>query len=78
MAEQRQFPIPLATGEEIAAFIARYGTPYDAETDEYHRDPFISDIREAKNDPIYHPHSYHTKAPPWAIIPYILSLHRAG
>lgn len=72
MKDERQFPIPVATDEDVAAFIARYATPYAPETDDYHRDPFIADIREGKNDPIYNAHSYHTKVPPRAIIPYIL------
>lgn len=72
MSDDREFPIPVATDQKIADFIALYGKPYDPETDTYHRDPFIADIREGKNDPIYNAHSYHTKVPPRAIIPYIL------
>ena len=56
----------------------RYGTPYDPETDDYDRDPFVADIREGKNDPIYNAHSYHTKVPPRAIIPYILHYTEPG
>src|SRR5262249_17822936 len=72
MSEKREFPIPLASDAEIAEFIARYGKPYDPETDDYERAPFVADIREGKNGPIYNAHSYHTKVPPRAIIPYIL------
>lgn len=78
MPEDRIFPIPLATNKEIAEFIERYGKPYDAAIDEYQRDPFIADIREGKNDPIYNAHSYHTKVPPRAIIPYILHYTQPG
>jgi 16S rRNA G966 N2-methylase RsmD len=78
VAEQPQFPIPLASDEDIAAFVARYGTPYDSETDDYDREPFVADIREGKNDPIYNAHSYHTKVPPRAIIPYILHYTNPG
>ncbi len=42
-------------------FIRAYGTPYNEETDTYHREPFATDISEGKNDPIYNAHSYHTK-----------------
>jgi hypothetical protein len=76
--EPREYPVPVASDEEVAAFIARYGTPYDPETDDYHRDPFVADIREGKNDPIYNAHSYHTKVPPRAIIPYILHYTEPG
>jgi DNA methylase len=76
--EPRVYPVPVASDEEIAAFITRYGTPYDPETDDYHREPFVADIREGKNDPIYNAHSYHTKVPPRAIIPYILHYTEPG
>jgi hypothetical protein len=78
MSEPREFPIPLAMDADIAAFIARHGKPYDPETDEYERAPFVADIREGKNDPIYNAHSYHTKVPPRAIIPYILHYTEPG
>jgi DNA modification methylase len=78
MTDQPKFSIPLATDRDIAAFIARYGTPYDPETDDYHREPFIADTREGKNDSIYNAHSYHTKVPPRAIIPYILHYTEPG
>jgi 16S rRNA G966 N2-methylase RsmD len=78
MSEQREFPIPLAGDAEIAEFIARYGLPYDPETDAYDCGPFVADIREGKNDPIYNAHSYHTKVPPRAIIPYILHYTQPG
>ncbi len=78
MDEPREYPVPVASDEEVAAFISRYGTPYDPETDDYHREPFVADIREGKNDPIYNAHSYHTKVPPRAIIPYILHYTEPG
>jgi adenine-specific DNA methylase len=55
----------------INDFIARYGKPYDAKTDKYKRTPFVADVSEGKNDPIYNAHSYHTKVPHKAIIPFI-------
>lgn len=55
----------------INKFIKEYGTPYDEETDNYHREPFVGDVSEGKNDPIYNAHSYHTKVPYKAIMKYI-------
>jgi len=52
-------------------FIRLFGTPYDEITDDYHREPFVSDVSEGKNDPIYNAHTYHTKVPPRAIAPFI-------
>jgi len=52
-------------------FIARYGRPYDEATDSYKRTPFVGDISEGKNDPLYQVHSYHTKVPYKAIMPFI-------
>lgn len=55
----------------IKNFIENYGKPYDEETDDYHREPFVGDVSEGKNDPIYNAHSYHTKVPHKAIMKYI-------
>lgn len=55
----------------INDFIERYGKPYDPEKDDYHRTPFVGDISEGKNDPIYNAHSYHTKVPHKAIMKFI-------
>jgi len=55
----------------IAAFIERWGKPYDEESDDYHREPYVADVSEGKNDPIYNAHSYHTKVPYKAIVPFI-------
>ena len=38
----------------------------------YHREPFATDIKEGKNNPIYNAHSYHTKVPHKANMRYIL------
>lgn len=51
----------------INDFIEEYGTPYDEETDDYHREPFVGDVSENKYDPVYKFHSYSTKVPPKAI-----------
>ena len=55
----------------INDFIKEYGSPYDEKTDTYHRNPYIGDVSEGKNDPVYNAHSYHTKVPYKAIMKYI-------
>ena len=55
----------------VNEFIGAFGTPYDEETDDYERKPFVSDVSEGKNDPIYNAHSYHTKVPHKAIMKFI-------
>ena len=55
----------------INDFIEKYGTPYNEETDNYHREPFVGDVSEGKGEPIYNAHTYHTKVPPKAIENYI-------
>lgn len=59
-------------------FIAEHGKPYDEATDNYHKEPFVSDVSEGKNDPIYNAHSYHTKVPHKAIMKYIEHYTEAG
>jgi len=58
----------------IADFIAEWESqkPEKPEGYQYHREPFATDVREGKNDPIYNAHSYHTKVPHKAIMRYIL------
>ena len=55
----------------VNEFIKAFGTTYDEETDDYERKPFVSDVSEGKNDPIYNAHSYHTKVPHKAIMKFI-------
>ena len=62
----------------IKDFVEKYGTPYDEATDDYHCDPFSSDVSEGKSDPIYMAHSYHTKVPYRAIQKYILHYTKPG
>lgn len=62
----------------IEEFIRENGTPYDEETDDYHREPFAADVSEGKNDPVYNAHSYHTKVPYKAIMRYILHYTQPG
>lgn len=63
----------------IADFIKEHGTPYDEATDDYHREPFASDVSEGKTgDIVYNAHSYHTKVPYRAIMRYILHYTEPG
>ena len=62
----------------IEEFIRENGTPYDEETDDYHREPFAADVSEGKSDDIYNYHTYHTKVPPKAILKYILHYTNPG
>ncbi len=62
----------------IVNFIKKHGHLYDPKTDDYHREPFTSDVSEGKNDPIYNAHSYQTKIPPNAILPHILHYTKPG
>ncbi len=62
----------------VADFVQQFSRPYDVETDSYHREPFATDVSEGKNDTIYMAHSYHTKVPYKAIIPYILHYTEPG
>src|SRR5712671_2893042 len=62
----------------LADFLAQHAWPYDPETDTYDRHAFAADIKEGKNDLIYNAHSYHTKVPPRAIVPYILHYTEPG
>ena len=55
----------------IEDFIKEHGTPYNEENDNYHREPFVADVSEGKGHPIYNVHTYHTKVPHKAIIPFI-------
>lgn len=55
----------------INDFIEKYGKVYDPKTDDYEKTPFVGDVSEGKNDPIYNAHSYHTKVPHKAIMKYI-------
>lgn len=62
----------------IEDFIKEHGTPYDEATDDYHREPFASDVSEGKSGDIYNYHTYHTKVPPTAILKYILHYTNPG
>lgn len=62
----------------IGEFIKENGKPYDEKTDDYHREPFASDVSEGKADPIYNAHTYHTKVPHKAIMRYILHYTKPG
>ncbi len=62
----------------LEEFIRHYGKPYDEATDDYHREPFATDVSEGKYDPIYKLHPYPTKVPHRAIMRYILHYIEPG
>ena len=55
----------------VEEYIKENGHPYE-EDDDYHREPYTSDVSEGKHDPYYMAHGYHTKVPYMAIMRYIL------
>ncbi len=50
----------------------------DEDATPYRREPFATDVREGKNNPIYNAHSYHTKVPYKAIMRFILHYTKPG
>lgn len=54
----------------LADFVVHHGKPY-VPSGSYSREPFVADVSEGKNDPIYNAHSYHTKVPHKAIMRYL-------
>lgn len=62
----------------VAEWLEQSAKPYVPEMDDYHREPFATDVSEGKNDPIYNAHSYHTKVPHKAIMRYILHYTEPG
>lgn len=62
----------------INDFVKKYGKPYDQETDKYECTPFVSNVAEGKNDPIYNAHSYHTKVPHKAIMRFVEHYTKPG
>jgi DNA modification methylase len=58
-------------------FIKHYGKPFNP-SERYHQEPFVADVREGKNHPLYLAHSYHTKVPHKAIMRYILHYTKPG
>jgi len=67
-------PLPLFYTDEIATRFSGSLVPYDPAAAEDHGvpdEPFEREIRGVKSTPIYLAHSYPTKVPPEAIVPYI-------
>lgn len=62
----------------IEEFIREKGSSYDEAIDNYHREPFATDVSEGKFDAIYGAHNYHTKVPYKAIMRYILHYTNPG
>ncbi|HOW14993.1 DNA methyltransferase [Methanosarcina sp.] len=62
----------------IKDFIEAFGKPYDEDTDTYERTPFVSDVSEGKSDKVYMAHTYHTKVPHKAIMPFVEHYTKEG
>lgn len=62
----------------VSEFIKEFGKPYDESTDNYRKEPFVGDVSEGKNEPIYNAHTYHTKVPHKAIIGFIEHFTNSG
>ncbi|HBP0717035.1 TPA: site-specific DNA-methyltransferase, partial [Pseudomonas aeruginosa] len=61
----------------INKFVEEHITHYDSSI-HYKTEPFLTDVSEGKNDPIYNAHSYHTKVPHKAIMRFILHYTQPG
>jgi len=61
----------------IKDFIERLGTTYSPSL-QYAKEPFVADVSEGKNDPIYRAHPYHTKVPHKAVMRYLLHYTNPG
>ncbi|MDA8066229.1 MAG: DNA methyltransferase [Thermaerobacter sp.] len=61
----------------LTDFLRCYGKAYDPQQS-YERKPFAVDSSEGKTDPMYKAHSYHTKIPHLAIVPFILHYTEPG
>ncbi|MCG6540669.1 DNA methylase [Pseudomonas sp. KSR10] len=58
-------------------FAGQYGKLYDSSSP-YSKEPFVADVSEGKNDPVYLAHSYHTKVPHKAVMRYLLHYTNPG
>lgn len=59
----------------LSSFLNEWGAE---EEEEYNKIPFIADVSEGKNDPLYKIPSYFTKVPPKAILRYLLHYTKPG
>lgn len=58
-------------------FVEHFGTSY-LSSPQYSKEPFVADVSEGKNDPIYRAHPYHTKVPHKAVMRYLLHYTNPG
>lgn len=61
----------------IKDFVDQLGAPYSSSSLDV-REPFVADVSEGKNDPIYRAHPYHTKVPHKAVMRYLLHYTKPG
>src|SRR5262249_15717668 len=67
-------PLPVFYAGELASRFSGELAPYDAACDDLRgvpETPLVRQMRGVKSTPIYLAHSYPTKVPPEAIVPYI-------
>ncbi|MFR9718619.1 DNA methyltransferase [Aeromonas diversa] len=62
----------------IGDFVAEWEAQKPAGDEKYQREPFVTDVSEGKQEPIYNAHSYHTKVPHKAIMRYFLHYTEPG
>lgn len=55
----------------IEDFLKECSEDYNSKKDFYDNGPFLSDVSEGRNDPLYYTHTYHTKVPYKAIMKFI-------
>ncbi|WP_182037015.1 DNA methyltransferase [Vibrio diabolicus] len=59
-------------------FVGLWESQKESSEEAYLREPFVADVSEGKNDPIYSAHMYHTKVPHKAIMRYLLHYTNPG
>lgn len=62
----------------INDFLEEWKNEKEYKEENYHREPFATDVSEGKNHPIYNAHSFPTKVPHKAIMRYILHYTNPG
>jgi DNA modification methylase len=62
----------------VSQFISAHAIPYQAERDDYRREPLSLEVKSGKNTLIYNVHSYPTKVPYQAILPFIEHYTKPG
>jgi 16S rRNA G966 N2-methylase RsmD len=61
----------------LASHVEEYSRPSEL-AEKYSRIPFASDVKEGRHEPIYLAHTYHTKVPWKAVLPFVLAYTKPG